>query len=310
MTKMKKAMVWVSLTALAISSIEATAMAQAAAEPVPQTSIYFTSEDAMPEGVTAPDMCSRPAGDPSRASLFVPIIGFLFNFLFEEGLEAINRAQLARIEAMSDSYVSLRNLAALPDLSNSALFPGHPVGEADRSECLVIAQRADIDSESALTNLFIFEVSHAGTSAMALRPVLVRINSTPANARARDKRVSSTIAVGMNALVPQACEAAAAACAPAKSVQLGTSSFSFGPLVMGTEYRCDRAVADTPHCAQLGGQAAMMAMPGRGNPITIAASVANTSVELRDAQLRQKIWERQRANLLAALNSTVDEALN
>jgi hypothetical protein len=46
-----------------------------------------------------------------------------------------------------------------------------------------------------------------------------------------------------------------------------------------------------------------------GFPVTVAATVSEVSTRLQNAKIQNAIWERQRANLLTALNKVISGAL-
>lgn len=283
------------------------AVAAQSANPVPQTSIYFSSERAAPDAISMPGQCRVAAGATAGS---IPIIGFLVNFLFEEILEAVNRARLARIESLTDSYGALRNFARLPDHDQIAEVPGHgaQLAAEDATECLVVVQRADLPVDSAVTQYFIFGLHRAGTSGLVIEPLATRINATEANDRAgRDQRVTSRISIALSALPAGACDAAGVCKLPALTV-LGDPAFTFRRLSEQTDYGCS-ANHDGPGgngCGVLGGPAAMIPLPRNGTPVTIGVTVSNASVTIRDAELSQQIWQRQRGALLDALNGTVE----
>ncbi len=285
-----------SLGGLSLIAQAAPSMAQTRPAPIPQTSLWLSSERTASEnqartGFDIPAVCRTGS---AQTSGFTAILAFALNFLFTEVAEAISNRELARVKALTDEYGALRNFRSFD--------PAATIGQRD---CLIVEQRADVTANSAVRSLFVFAVEPVGDTAIALQPVLARVNATPFSGRAAGANVNVQLALSLGALVGGNCPRDEANCAPAEPETLGNPQFNFTNLTQGQSWLCEGAGGRTDGCAKMSGQSAAMPIARIDTPTTIGAAVTVTSVTLANATARQEMWERHRAALLEALNGAV-----
>ncbi len=263
------------------------------------TNIYLLTQQALPPELENQELRTcfrRPPGGPDAAA-FIPLLLFVANLVLQEGLEALSRSEARRLESYSNSYGARLNMAAFPRLADRS-----PPSSGETS-CLVVERR----DEGALASLFVFELRPMTASAFTVRPILAHIARSPVTVRSRVQTINTNVMLGFNAIVPGNCRAGEE-CARS-TLTLGAPSVSIRGMTVGQTLRaCDLDPAPTPGCAKLEGPSALLIHPGAAAPTTVAATVAETSSALADARIQNAIWERQRVNLLAALNKVLANA--
>lgn len=288
-----------SAGALSLFATASAATVAPPAEPQTQAAIWLSSERtaadvAARNGMAMPEICSQRS---NQTAGFAGILAFAFNFLFTEALEAISRAELARVKSLTDEFGALRNFASFA-----------PEATATQRDCLVVEQRASIASDSDVHSVFIFAIEPVGDTGIALQPVMARVNATPVNRRARNPNVNVQLALSFGALVGGNCPSDEANCAAAELTTLGNPQFNFTNLVPGQSFVCEAQAGRQTGCDNMSGVSAAIPIARANTPTTIGAAVTVTSVTLANAKARQDMWERHRAALLDALNGVVSGA--
>ncbi|HZF93882.1 MAG TPA: hypothetical protein VEZ20_03315 [Allosphingosinicella sp.] len=262
------------------------------------THVYMLSDLDLPSSIVAPPTCQTGA-DVDRA-VFLPILLFAANMVLQEGLEALSRREAARLESYSNSYGGRANLTGLPDLpEQTAVAGGTPV----KTPCMAVERRAN----NALASLFIFELRAIDESAFMARPVYASIVTSPVVQASRVNTINTTVLLGFDAIVSEPCQGPG--CVLRRSQAIGSPSFTFRGLTAGTPITACTSPGQTGDCRKLGSASALMPRPMAGFPVTVAATVSEVSTRLQNAKIQNAIWERQRANLLTALNKVISGAL-
>lgn len=283
---------------LVIAALSVPAAGQTTTSRPDGTHVYMLSDLDLPPGIIAPPTCQT--GGDTRRAVFLPILLFAANMVLQEGLEALSRGEAERLESYSNSYGGRANLTELPELpEQTAVARGTPV----KTACMAVERRA----ENALASLFIFELRAIDESAFMARPVYASIVTSPVVRASRVNTMNTTVLLGFNAIVSERCQGPG--CVLRRSEVIGSPSFTFRGLAAGTPITACTTPEQTGDCRKLGSASALMPRPMAGSPITLAATVSEVSTRLQDAKIQNAIWERQRANLLTALNKVISGAL-
>lgn len=284
---------------LSIAALTVPAAGQTTTSRPDGTHVYMLSDLDLPPNVIAPPTCQTGA-DSGRA-VFLPILLFAANMVLQEGLEALSRREAARLESYSNSYGGRTNLTGLPHLPEQAAVAG---GTPVKTVCMAVERRAD----NALASLFIFELRAMDESAFMARPVYASIVTSPVVRASRVNTINTTVLLGFNAIVSEPCQGQS--CVRRRSEVIGSPSFTFRGLTAGTPITACTTPEQAGDCRKLGSASALMPQPMAGSPVTLVATVSEVSTRLQDAKIQNAIWERQRANLLTALNEVISGALD
>ena len=284
---------------LAVFNLAAPATAQNDQQPE-RVILYFLDEpERLSDDFPTPAGCpirQQPSGPTTAAGPLAPLLLFVANIFFQEGLELLTRREERRLESYTHGYGARRNLDGLEALA--------PTPDAPQSRCLAVERWKGDELQSR----FIFGLRSVTQADFFVRPLYARIVASPVTDPAGVDTVNTTVMLGFTAIVTDRCPGGGD-CGVRRAEIIGSPSFSFRNLTAGGD-AVSCWSADNPGCATLGEDSALLPRPlGTPAPITLAATVTEVSTRLRRAKLRQAIWERQRANLLEALNAVVKGAL-
>lgn len=273
----------------------------AAAQSVPRDGgrLFLLHEENLPADFPQLATCrTRQAG---AEAVFLPLLLFAANMVLQEGLEALSRSEARRLASYSSSYGAQGNMRALPPTP----LPD-PGNRLPQTSCLGVERW----KAGVLTSRFVFELRAITEADFSVRPVYAHLVSSDVTAPSRVNTVNTTVLLGFTGIVAEPCPSGTTPCGVRRAELLGSPSFTFRALPAAPDGAVQCIAATDAGCAVLGAGSSLLPRPlGSPAPISVAATVSEASTRLQDAKIQNAIWERQRANLLKALNEVIAGAL-